>query len=187
MGVDLSRYRNDDFDRGASRVKELAWLIVSALLIAGRIPGSRWRAAILRSFGARIDAGVVFKPRVIVKFPWRLEIGANSWIGEGVWIDNLAEVRIGRDVCISQDAYLCTGNHDWTSPVFSLVTAGITIEDQCWVGARATVAPGTHFEVGAVLGLGAVGSGRLRGWTVYAGVRTPELGPRKQKQVDTGA
>lgn len=184
--MDLSRFRNDDFDRGASRAKELAWLIVSALLVAGPIPGSRWRAAILRAFGARIDAGVVFKPRVLVKFPWRLAIGANSWIGEGVWIDNLAEVRIGRDVCISQDAYLCTGNHDWTSPAFNLVTAGITIEDQCWISARATIAPGTHMEAGAVLGLGAVGHGTLLGWTIYAAGKPTMVGPRRLKQEDNG-
>lgn len=182
--MDLSRFNNDDFDRGASRVKELAWLIISALFVAGPIPGSRWRAAILRVFGARIDAGVVLKSRVLVKFPWRLAIGANSWIGEGVWIDNLAEVRIGRDVCISQDAYLCTGNHDWNSPAFNLVTTGITIEDQCWVGARATVAPGTYMAAGAVLGLGAVGHGTLLGWTIYAAGNPDVIGQRRHKHED---
>jgi putative colanic acid biosynthesis acetyltransferase WcaF len=182
--MDLSTFNNDDFDRGASRAKELAWLVVSALFVAGPIPGSRWREAILRAFGARIETGVVFKPRVIVKFPWRLEIGANSWIGEGVWIDNLAEVRIGKNVCISQDAYLCTGNHDWTSPAFILITGGITIEDQCWVGARATLAPGTHMLTGAVLGLGAVGHGILSSWTVYAAGNQTEICSRRHKHED---
>ena len=185
--MDLSTFCNDDFDRGASRAKELAWLVLSALLVAGPIPGSGWRATILRAFGARIGAGVVFKPRVRIKFPWRLEIGANSWIGEGAWIDNLAEVRIGHDVCISQDAYLGTGNHDWTSPSFDLVTARITIKDQCWVGARATVAPGTHMESGAVFGLGAVGRGNLQGWTIYAAGKPTEVGPRRQKKAGAGA
>lgn len=184
--MDLSKYCNNDFDRGASRAKELIWLIVSALLVAGPIPGSGWRATILRIFGAKIAKGVVFKPRVLVKFPWRLDIGANSWIGEGVWIDNLAEVRIGRNVCISQHAYLCTGNHDWTSPVFALLTAGITIEDQCWVGARTTIAPGTHMKEGAVLGLGAVGSGSLLSWMIYASGKPTVVGPRLQKQAGDG-
>jgi len=185
--MDLSTFRNNDFDRGASRVKELVWLIASELFVSGPIPGSRWRAFLLRAFGAKIADGVVFKPRVRVKFPWRLEIGANSWIGEGVWIDNLAPVCIGCDVCISQDVYLCTGNHDWTSISFDLVTAGITIEDHCWVGARATLAPGTHMQTGAILGLASLGRGHMQDWTIYALGNATEIGPRRQRERDANA
>lgn len=179
--MDLGSFDNTDFDRGASRLKELAWIVVSALTVAGPVPGSGWRARILRAFGAKIAAGVVLKPRVQVKFPWRLEIGANSWIGEDTWIDNLATVRIGKNTCISQAAYLGTGNHDWSSTTFDLLTGSIIIEDQCWVGARATVAPGTHMEQGAVLGMGALGAGRLKGWTIHAAGRAIELRPRREK------
>lgn len=119
-----------------------------------------------------------------IKFPWKLEIGNNTWIGEGVWIDNLAPVHIGHDVCISQAAYLCTGNHDWSSPSFELVTAEITIAPQCWVGARATVAPGTIMQEGSILGLGAVGRGCLEPWTIYAGVSPIETRPRQQMQTE---
>lgn len=182
----LSTFRNDDFYRGASQLKELAWLIISGVLVDGPIPGSGWRAAILRAFGAKIGTGVVFKPRVRVKFPWRLEIGPDSWIGEGVWIDNLAPVRIGHDVCISQGAYLGTGNHDWTSPNFDLLTSAITIAPQCWVCARATVAPGTDMQEGAILGLGAVGRGRLEPWAVYATGSPVQIGTRRQKPTGTG-
>lgn len=181
--MDLGTFRNDGFDRGASRAKEIAWMIISALFVSGWMPGSGWRANILRAFGAKIGRGVVLKPRVRVKFPWRLEVGSNSWIGEGVWIDNLAMVRIGHDVCISQGAYLCTGNHDWTSPRFDLVVGAITIEPNCWVGAKATVAPGTLLEEGAVLGLGAVGRGVLHSWTIYGSGLTAKVGQRQEKQM----
>lgn len=179
--MELSKFNNDGFDRGASRVKELAWMIASALLVAGPIPGSRWRVAILRAFGAEIAAGVVVKPKVRIKFPWRLQIGADCWIGESVWIDNLAKVHVGNDVCISQDAYLGTGNHDWTSPTFDLLTGEITVEDRCWIGARTSLAPGTHMEAGAVLGLGAVGSGRLKGWTIHVAGKSVAARPRIRK------
>jgi putative colanic acid biosynthesis acetyltransferase WcaF len=183
--MDLKNFENSDFTRGASRLREMAWLLISALTVAGPIPGSRWRASLLRAFGAKIAKGVVLKPRVQVKFPWRLEIDDNAWIGEGAWIDNLALVRIGRDCCISQGAYLGTGNHDWTSPSFDLVTSPIILEDQCWVGARATVVPGTYIEQGAVLGMGAVGAGRLKGWTIYSAGRAFEFGARRETGVDT--
>ena len=176
----LSTFRNDDFDRGASFLKEFLWLIVSDMLVAGPIPGSGWRSVVLRAFGAKIGPGVVFKPRVRIKFPWRLKIGANSWIGEGVWIDNLALVQIDHDVCVSQGAYLCTGNHDWTSPNFDLMTAPIIIEPHCWVGARATIASGTHMLEGSILGLGALGCGKLQRWTIYATSACTDTRPRRQ-------
>ena len=182
--MDLKSFDNSNFDRGASRGRELIWMVVSALSVAGPLPGSAWRAAILRAFGAEIARGVVLKPGVRVKFPWRLSIGENSWIGERVWIDNLAEVRIGHDACVSQGAYLGTGNHDWTSPAFDLVTGEITIEDHCWIGAHARVAPGTHMEQGAVLGIGALGAGRLTRWTIYGAPKAVELGPRRERGAD---
>jgi len=43
-----------------------------------------------------------------MKFPWRLTVGENVWVGEGLWIDNLDEVYLGANCCISQGAYLCT-------------------------------------------------------------------------------
>lgn len=182
----LGSFRSDNFDRGASRAKEFLWLVISELLVAGPVPGSRWRAALLRAFGAKIARGTVFKPRVRIKFPWRLEIGADSWIGEGVWIDNLAPVRIGHDVCISQEAYLCTGNHDWSKSSFDLVTAPITIEDHCWVGARATLAPGTHMQEGAILGLAALGQGQIQGWTILAAAKASVVRARPRQQTGTG-
>lgn len=184
--INLKSFNNADFDRGASRAKEALWLIVSALTVAGPVPGSGWRTVVLKAFGAEIGPCVVLKPCIRIKFPWRLTIGENSWIGENVWIDNLAEVRIGRDACISQGAYLGTGNHDWTSPAFDLVTAPVLIGDQCWVGARATVAPGTRMEDGAILGLGAVGKGRLEGWTIHAAAGTSQIGLRRDQGEEQG-
>ena len=130
--------------------------------------GSRLRITILRIFGARIGSGVVIKPHVKVKFPWRLTVGANSWIGEGVWIDNLAEVKIGCNACISQGAYLCTGSHDWSAPTFDLVVRPIEIGDEAWICANASVGPGVRAGRGAVLTLGAVATRDLEDWTCYA-------------------
>ena len=111
-------------------------------MIRSGLPGSRLRIVILRIFGACIGSGVVIKPHVKVKFPWRLSIGANSWIGEGVWIDNLAEVKIGSNACISQGAYLCTGSHNWAVPTFDLVVRPIEIGDEVWICANTSVGPG---------------------------------------------
>lgn len=164
----LDQFSNDDFDRGASLLKEMAWIVLSGLLVASWVPGSRWRVTLLRAFGANIGSGVVIKPGVQVKFPWRLSLDDHVWIGEKVWIDNLAHVTIGDNCCLSQGAYLCTGSHDWSDPVFGLVTRPIVLEGECWVGAKACLAPGAVMERGAVLAMGAIGRGRLTGWQVHS-------------------
>lgn len=120
-------------------------------------------------FGAKIGRSVVVKPGVKVKFPWRLEIGDHSWIGEDAWIDNLAQVSIGSNACISQGAYLCTGSHDWSSATFDLIVKPITIGDGAWVAAKSIVGPGVTVGEGAVLGLGSTTSKDLEPWCVYAG------------------
>ena len=173
----LDRFDNVDFDRGASRAKEALWLVAN-MLLASWLPGSQWRRKLLRSFGARIGEGVVIKPGVRVKFPWRLSVGDRSWIGEDVWIDNLATVTIGQDTCLSQAVYLCTGSHDWSAPTFTLMTRPIWIGNGCWVGAKASLAPGTVMETGAVLGMESLGKGRLVGDTIHSGVPSRPIKPR---------
>lgn len=169
MNVDLSTFDNRRFDRGAPRWQELLWLLAGSPLMESILPGSNWRRGLLRLFGSEIATGVVFKPRVRIKFPWRLKVGAHSWIGEAVWLDNLDWVRIGSHACLSQGAFLGTGNHDWSSPGFRLFTAPIEIGDQAWVGARSCLGPGSIVGEGAILAQGAVFSGAAVAWQVYAG------------------
>lgn len=165
MRLDL--FRNPEFSRGASRLTEMVWILISGLLVASWLPGSFWRVLLMRAFGAQIGQSVVIKPGVSVKFPWRLRVGDHVWIGERVWIDNLAEVTIGSHSCLSQGAYLCTGSHDWTDPHFGLVTRPIAIGRGCWVGALACLAPGTVLEDGAVLGMTTLGAGRISGRRIH--------------------
>jgi putative colanic acid biosynthesis acetyltransferase WcaF len=167
MRLDL--FSNEGFDRGASFAKELLWLAAGQILLSSWIPGSGWRVWLLRAFGATIGGGVTIKPAVRVKFPWRLRIGNHCWIGERVWIDNLGMVCIGDHVCVSQDAYLCTGSHDWSREAFDLIVRPITIESHAWICARASIAPGATIGSGAVVGFASVGHGPLAEWTVYSG------------------
>ena len=118
-GVDLARYAEPVIPGNRSVAWRIAWHLVSALVFqSALVLPSRWKAAVLRCFGARIGRGLVIKPRVSVKYPWFLELGDHVWLGEGVWIDNHTTVAVGSHVCISQGAYLFTGNHDWNDPLF---------------------------------------------------------------------
>jgi putative colanic acid biosynthesis acetyltransferase WcaF len=117
---------------------------------------------------------------VRVKFPWRLSIGAHSWIGESVWIDNLDEVKIGSNACVSQGVYFCTGSHDWSSPRFDLVTRPIEIGDEAWICAKACVGPGVRVGRGAILTLGSVATQDLESWTCYTSTATRRVSVRRR-------
>lgn len=168
--TDLSRYNNRSFNTGKSFWYRISWYLVSAFLVqCAWNPSSALRVWLLRLFGAQIGRGVVVKPSVHVKYPWRLTVGDYCWIGEKVWIDNLDFVTLGNHVCISQEAYLLTGNHNYKSTAFDLITKPIVIEDGAWVGARAIVCPGVTVRSHAVLTVGAVATKDLEAYSVYSG------------------
>jgi len=124
----------------------LAWSAAELLLVYNPWQiSSRLRTAVLRAFGAEIGPGVIMRPRTRVRFPWKLQVGANSWIGEGVWVHNQDHVRIGHDTVISQDTFLTTGSHAHRSDM-GLRTKSIDIGDGVWITSRCMILGGT--EVG---------------------------------------
>jgi len=168
--VDLSSFDNSWYSPGRPKWMQALWFFAGlSMLRASSIPSSRFRRWLLRLFGARIGDGVILKPGVRVKYPWLLEIGSHTWIGEDCWIDNLAPVRIGSNVCVSQGAYLCTGNHNWSDPSFGLIVRPILIQDGAWVGAKAVLCPGVEVDEGAVAAAGSVVTGHLSPYSIYAG------------------
>lgn len=144
--LDLTRFRKPVIPGNPAYLRRAAWYLLNALFFQGPILGlvpSRMKSALLRGFGARVGKGLTIKPRVSIKSPWFLEIGDHCWIGEGVWIDNHTKVTIGSSVCISQGAYIFTGNHDWNDPAFAFFCRPIEIGDGVWITAFQKIPPGT--------------------------------------------
>ena len=164
---------------GASFVVQTLWFCLGSPLLAARwLPGSAWRVQLLRAFGSRIGNGCRLKPGLRVKFPWRLAVGHHCWLAEDAWIDNLAPVTLGDRVCLSQGAYLCTGNHDFRSPGFDLRLGPITIGSDAWIAARAVLAPNAQIGPGAVVALGAVVSGTVPAGAIVRGNPAVVVGQR---------
>ena len=178
--VQLSRYSSgSEYSPGKSPVKQLAWFYIgSPLVMSYWVPFSGLKVKLLKLFGARVGRGVRIKPGVRIKFPWRLTVGDDCWLGEQVWIDNLAPVVLEHDVCLSQGAYLCTGNHDWSKPTFDLRLGSIKIGHSAWIGARSVVGPDVIVGEGAVLTVNSVASGSLTKWTIYTG--NPAVAAKKR-------
>ncbi len=168
--MDLSRFSASGFERGAGSVKEALWLVVSLVLFRlCPIKLSALKAAVLRWFGASVGRGVVIKPNVKIAFPWKLTLGDHVWLGEECWLLNLAPVEIGSNVCLSQRVFLCTGNHNYKSPSFDLVTKPIRVEAGAWIGAGAFVGPGVTIGSRTVLTAGSVATKDLEADGVYQG------------------
>jgi putative colanic acid biosynthesis acetyltransferase WcaF len=168
--------RLDQFDpgkglvRGRSKMVEMVWYFLKCAFLLSALPWpSGLKVALLRSFGAKIGEGVVIKPRVNVHFPWKLEVGDHAWIGEEVFILNFEPVKIGAQACISQRAFLCTGNHDYRDPQFTYRNAPITIGGGAWIGASVFVGPGVEVGDEAVAAAGSVITRNVPANTIVAG------------------
>lgn len=168
--VDYSKFNNDWFDRGAGSVKIFIWYFVNVLFFINPLnPSSALKKSLIRLFGGKVGTNVLIKPSISIKYPWKLSIGDNTWIGERVWIDNLAEVKIGANVCVSQGAMLLTGNHDYKKETFDLIIGKITLEDGSWVGAKSVVCPGVTIGTHAILSVNSIATRDLDAWQIYQG------------------
>ncbi len=167
---DLASFSTQKFDKGASFFIQTVWYFVNALIVnTSWMPIMSIKLAILRLFGAKIGKGICIKNRVNIKFPWKLVIGDEVWLGEDVWIDNLDNVTIGNNVCISQGALLLTGNHDYTLPEFYYRNAPIVIDDGVWIGAKAVVCPGVTAQSHAILTVGSIATKNMESYGIYQG------------------
>lgn len=169
MTTDLSVYNNSWYQPG-SRFKRAAWYLVSSIFFKnGWFPFSGFKSFLLRLFGAKVGKGLVIKPYVHIKYPWFLQIGDHSWIGESVWIDNVSNILIGAHVCLSQGVLLVGGNHDFSKKSFDLIVHPIVIEDGVWLGAKSIVCGGSICRSHAVLAVGSTFSGTMEPYSVYRG------------------
>jgi len=166
----LDLYDNKTYQPGRNVIIRTLWYFVNVLFFINPLnPVSSLKVFMLRIFGSKVGKGVNIKPSVNIKYPWRLKIGNNVWIGEAVWIDNLDDVEIGDNACISQGALLLTGNHNYKRSTFDLMTGKIILEEGVWIGAKTIVAPGIKCLSHSVLSAGSVLSSDMDPYSVYSG------------------
>ena len=182
MTVRLATFKKNPKIANRGLIQQVVWLLAGLPIVGSRwLPGAAWRVSVLRLFGARIGSGVRIKTGVRIKYPWRLRVGNDCWIGEDCWIDNMADVVMGNDVCISQGCYLCTGNHDWKDPSFSMFASPIVLEDGSWVASRSVLGPGVVIGESGLAAIGSVvwrsiPAGEIHGGNpaTFRGLRTLE-------------
>lgn len=167
--TDLSSFKNDWYNPG-NPIKRLLWYFCNLVFFRNPFhPVVGFKVFILKVFGAKVGKGVVIKPNVNIKYPWKLSIGNYVWIGEEVWIDNLDVVEIGDNVCISQGALILSGNHHYKKTSFDLIIKPIKIEEGVWIGAKSVVCQGVVCKSHSLLTVNSVATHNLEAYSIYQG------------------
>lgn len=170
MKTDLSKFNNSDYKSGANTLVRALWYFVNIIFFKNAYnPFSKLKVVLLKMFGAKVGTGTNIKPSVNIKYPWRLKIGNYVWIGENVWIDNLDDVEIGDNCCISQGAMLLCGNHNYKLETFDLITGKIILEEGVWIGAKSVICPGVTCFSHSVLTVNSVATKDLEKYSIFQG------------------
>ncbi len=153
---DISRNRATPRYGMAENAARVAWALAQPLYRWSPRPFFRWRAWLLRRFGARLGLHVHVYSSTRITMPWNLDVGDWSSIGEDVLVYNLGPVSIGARATISLRAFICSATHAYDQPDFPLIRLPIRIGDNAWVAAGAFVGPGVTIGDGCVVGAQAV-------------------------------
>lgn len=153
-----------------------AQLVVVALL--SYVPSNLVRVAALRSVGASVGRGTVIHHGLGIRAAWRVCIGEDVWIDEGVRLDGRGRLVVGNHVSIGAGVQIWTAQHDWRSADFAYVSSPVNIGDRSWISSRAVVLPGVVIGEGAVVAAGAVVVRDVAPWTLVGGVPARVLGKR---------
>ena len=155
----------------------IAWLV---LVRPTPRPMHKWRAFVLRLFGAKLGPNCRIYAGARIWAPWNLVCEDAVAVADGAVLYNAAPMRLASHSIVSQDAYLCGSTHDYDDPAFPMVNKPISLGRYAWICARAVVGPGVQVGDGAVLGLCSVATRDLQPWTVYAGMPARAVKPRRK-------
>jgi len=152
------------------RIGILLWSLCWPLFCAWTPkPLNPWRLLWLRLFGARLSGKPFVHQRARIAIPWHLTLHDRACLGDRTNVYSLGEIEIHADATVAQEAYLCTGTHDFASPNRELQTAKITVGAGAFICARAFVLPGLSIGAGAIVGACAVVTRDVPAGTVVAG------------------
>lgn len=139
------------------KCKRAVWNITATLLFRPFITPvfRKWRIALLRLFGAKVEWDANVYASVKIWAPWMLQMGHRACLGPEVICYNQDWVVLEDDAIVSQYSFLCTAGHDVNhanTADSGLITAPIVLRRGAWVGSRAYIGMGVEIREGAVVG-----------------------------------
>lgn len=156
------------------KLKRIIWNVTVLVLFRPFITPvfGKWRIALLKMFGAKVEWDSNVYASVKIWAPWRLQMGHGACLGPDVICYNQDWVVLEDDAVVSQYSYLCTAGHDvnmMNTADKSLITAPIILRRSSWIGSRAFVGMGVEIGEGAVVGATASVYKSVESWVVVGG------------------
>lgn len=175
--------------------------------------GSRWRNGMYRLLGVRM-LGYCWLRRISIPRQWaditlaadvalddgvvllasgdalgdKLRIGSGTYVNRYTIFDAHSHLHIGRDVMIGPHCYFTDADHgmepDSSVKSQPMRHAPVDVEDEAWIGARATILPGVRIGRGAVIAAGAVVTRDVPAMAVVAGIPARILKYRDGRAVE---
>lgn len=144
------------------------------------------RYALLKTLAKSVGDNVSVFPDVYLRNVQEMEIGNNVSFQPMVYIEAYGGVKIGNDVSIAEGASLFSVSHgfdDMCVPIKDqpLIPLPIEIENNIWIGAKATVLGGVKVSSGTIVAAGAVVRKDTGNDSIVAGVPARTIKIRGQK------
>ena len=176
---------------GSIKIKRVVWNITAAFLFRPFITPvfRKWRIALLRLFGAKVEWDANVYASVKIWAPWMLQMGHRACLGPEVICYNQDWVVLEDETVVSQYTYLCTAGHDvsmMNSADKSLITAPIILKCKSWIGARSFIGMGVEIGEGAVVGATASVYKSVEPWSVVGGNPCKIIKMRKLTNIKSG-
>lgn len=121
-----------------------------------RMIGAAGRRRAWCLLGATIAETAMIGPKVWMRNPKHVTIGAGSRIGGRVWIDSWGEITIGANVLMNGEIDLLSTQHVIDHPHFKAERLSVSIGDYVWLPWKIIVLPGVNIGNYAVIGTGSV-------------------------------
>lgn len=141
------------------------------------------RFVVIRAFGGDVQSTYI-ADGVTIWFPWRVKIGRDCSLNQGVNIDGYGGVSLGNGVRIA--AYVCinSSDHDFSQPDIpireqGMVTAPVVIEDDVWIGNHVVINRGVHIGRGSVIGSSSVVTRDIPPYSIAVGAPCRVIRSRK--------
>ena len=147
----------------------------------GHIPSHHIRRLFYRSAGIKIGKGSSIHMWANFFYPLNIEIGEDTIIGNNVFLDGRAPLKIGNHTDIAAEVLIYNSEHDISSDDFVARTASVQIGDYVFIGPRVIILPGVKIGKGGVVAAGAVVTKDVPDFAIVGGVPAKIIGERALK------
>lgn len=152
MAVDI---RNDDYQREVhgeiDRCDHICWQI----RLTDPMDKERIRVLEAELFNNTQGEGTFLTPPVFIDCASQVHLGRNVYINHNLNMMSLGGITIEDGVMIGPETGLFTVNHE-PGNIRVVMTKGIHIKKNAWIGARVSILPGVTIGENAIVGTGSV-------------------------------